>query len=124
MRASRRRTHPHPQDPGRVGHGRGGLPLDGLDAPGAEAWENQNDWEIWLEVPVQAVRELIEEHGGEHAEQDRRTYRVTVLRTERIEFAVEADSREDAEARYLADGVEVASETDSTSVESVTVGQQ
>ncbi|KPC74320.1 hypothetical protein ADL27_50555, partial [Streptomyces sp. NRRL F-6602] len=66
--------------------------FDGLDAPETEAWENQDDWEIWLtggrlddgplylEVPVQAVRALIEEHGGEHAEQDRCTYRVTILR--------------------------------------------
>ncbi|MEU2380393.1 hypothetical protein [Streptomyces misionensis] len=108
----------------------------GLDAPDTEAWADQDDWEAWLtggslddgplylEVPVQAVRELIEQHGGEHADQDRRTYRVTILRTERIEFAVEADSREDAEARYLMDGVEVASETDSTSIESVTLDQE
>ncbi|MFJ3183888.1 hypothetical protein ACIPJN_36635 [Streptomyces sp. NPDC086796] len=53
----------------------------------------------------------------------RRTYRVGILRTEFIEFTVEADSPEDAEARYLADGIEVGSETDSTSVESVTLDQ-
>ncbi|MGW4180379.1 hypothetical protein [Streptomyces rubiginosohelvolus] len=108
----------------------------GLDAPDTQAWQHEVDWEAWLtggslgdgplylEVPVQAVRALIEQHGGEHAEQDLRTYRVTVLRTERIAFAVEADSQEDAEARYLADGVEVASETDATSVEGVTLDQK
>ncbi|OEJ20829.1 hypothetical protein AR457_41915 (plasmid) [Streptomyces agglomeratus] len=54
----------------------------------------------------------------------RRTYRVGILRTEFIEFTIEADSPEDAEARYLMDGIEVGSETDSTSVESVTLDQQ
>lgn len=38
-------------------------------------------------------------------------YRVTVLRHENIEFELEADSVEDAQARYLADGDEVSSET-------------
>lgn len=109
---------------------------DGLGVPDAEAWENEDSWEGWLtggslgdrplylDVPVQAVRELIEQHGGEAAEQDQSTYRVTIRRTEFIAFAVEADSPEAAQARYLMDGVEVASETDSTSVESVTLDQQ
>ncbi|MFE1075140.1 hypothetical protein ACFW5W_28475 [Streptomyces sp. NPDC058783] len=52
------------------------------------------------------------------------TYRVAILRTEYIEFTVEADSREAAEANYLMDGVEVGSETRSTSVESVTLDRQ
>lgn len=49
----------------------------GLDAPDTEAWENEDNVEVWLttgsfgegrlfgEVPVQAVRDLIEQHGGE-----------------------------------------------------------
>ncbi|MET9016947.1 hypothetical protein ABZX74_39725 [Streptomyces olivaceoviridis] len=103
---------------------------DGLNAPDTDAWESEDDREervtgaLYRDVPVRAVRELIEQHGGEHTEQDRRTYRVTILRAERIEFTVEADSPEDAEARYLADGIEVGSETDSTSVESVTLDQE
>jgi hypothetical protein len=39
-------------------------------------------------------------------------YHVNVRRTEDITFAVEADSPEDAEARYLRDGDEIASSTD------------
>ncbi|MFE7443811.1 hypothetical protein ACFU7X_25560 [Streptomyces chartreusis] len=55
----------------------------GLTAPGIEAWENEDQWEEWLTggnlgsggalfvyVPVQAIRELIEEHGGEHEDQE------------------------------------------------------
>ncbi|MFI1703005.1 hypothetical protein [Streptomyces griseoruber] len=56
----------------------------GLDAPDGDAWEREDAWEEWLtggelgggggrlflEVPVEAVRALIEEHGGEHPEQD------------------------------------------------------
>ncbi|NGO40605.1 hypothetical protein [Streptomyces ureilyticus] len=54
----------------------------GLTAPDAEAWEREDSWEEWLtggsleggglflEVPVQAIRELIEEHGGEHEDQE------------------------------------------------------
>jgi len=49
------------------------------------------------------------------------TYRVTILRTESIEFTLDANSPEDAEARYLMDGTEVASGTESTTVESVTL---
>ncbi|MDG5807882.1 hypothetical protein P9869_35600 [Streptomyces ossamyceticus] len=49
----------------------------GLDAPDTEAWEYEDNVEVWLttgsfgegrlfgEVPVQAVRDLIEQHGGE-----------------------------------------------------------
>ena len=56
---------------------------EGLDAPDSEAWELEDDIELWLtsgdepdrgrlfyDVPVSAVRALIEEHGGEGAEQD------------------------------------------------------
>jgi hypothetical protein len=58
------------------------FPLPGLDVPDTEAWENEDCLEGWLtggdldddplylDVPVQAVRDLIEQHGGEHAEQD------------------------------------------------------
>ncbi|MFJ2589662.1 hypothetical protein [Streptomyces sp. NPDC087538] len=54
----------------------------GLDAPDTEAWENEDQWEAWLTggefsdgslylaVPVDAVRELIVQHGGEHADQE------------------------------------------------------
>ncbi|MFJ8896735.1 hypothetical protein ACIRCZ_19290 [Leifsonia sp. NPDC102414] len=54
----------------------------GLEAPDTEAWENEDDWEIWLtggefgdgslygDVPVEAVRALIVEHGGEHENQE------------------------------------------------------
>ncbi|MGW1037529.1 hypothetical protein [Streptomyces antibioticus] len=56
--------------------------LPGLTAPDTEAWENEDDWEVWLtggefgdgslygDVPVEAVRDLIVEHGGEHANQE------------------------------------------------------
>ncbi|MGW3200019.1 hypothetical protein ACWDBD_36740 [Streptomyces sp. NPDC001118] len=49
----------------------------GLDAPAGEAWENEDQWEEWLtggnlgegrlflDVPVQALRDLIAQHGGE-----------------------------------------------------------
>ncbi|MEV7657887.1 hypothetical protein AB0O39_27430 [Streptomyces anulatus] len=57
--------------------------LPGLFPPAAEAWANedrQQDWltggalgqggGLYLDVPVQAVRDLVEQHGGEHAIQD------------------------------------------------------
>ncbi|MER6632237.1 hypothetical protein ABT301_29155 [Streptomyces sp. NPDC000987] len=56
--------------------------LPGLDAPDGDGWDNRDPVGEWLdggrmdngllfcEVPVDAVRLLIEEHGGEHAEQD------------------------------------------------------
>ncbi len=43
-------------------------------------------------------------------------FEVHVRRTEDITFAIEADDREDAEARYLSDGEEIASSTDALSV--------
>ncbi|MBD0844275.1 hypothetical protein [Streptomyces sp. TRM68416] len=52
----------------------------GLTAPDTEAWENEDPWEDWLtggsgettygDVPVEAVRELIVAHGGEHENQE------------------------------------------------------
>lgn len=45
---------------------------------------------------------------------------VEILRTERIEFMVEADSKDGAEARYLMDGDETASATESIRVVDVT----
>ncbi|MEV7535426.1 hypothetical protein [Streptomyces hydrogenans] len=54
----------------------------GLTAPATEAWANEDSAELFLssqdaegrrlflDVPVTAVRALIEEHGGEHADQD------------------------------------------------------
>jgi hypothetical protein len=54
----------------------------GLTAPDTEAWENEDQWEEWLtggnlgegglflDVPVEAIRELIEQHGGEHEDQE------------------------------------------------------
>ncbi|GGY71106.1 hypothetical protein GCM10010363_60310 [Streptomyces omiyaensis] len=54
----------------------------GLTVPATEAWANEYGVELFLsgqnaegrrlflDVPVTAVRELIEEHGGEHADQD------------------------------------------------------
>jgi hypothetical protein len=44
---------------------------------------------------------------------------VTVTRTERITFVLDADSREDAEYRYLADAREIGSKTVSLTVDSV-----
>lgn len=50
-----------------------------LEAPDTEAWENEDQVEAWLigggdfsdyiDVPVQAVRDLIAAHGGEHEDQ-------------------------------------------------------
>ncbi|MFF9070522.1 hypothetical protein ACF09E_34770 [Streptomyces sp. NPDC014891] len=54
----------------------------GLTAPSTDAWAKEDQWglnltdqdgegrSLFLEVPVDAVRALIEEHGGEHADQD------------------------------------------------------
>ncbi|MCX4682571.1 hypothetical protein OG413_46155 [Streptomyces sp. NBC_01433] len=54
----------------------------GLTAPDTEAWGDEDSWEGWLtgggldggplylDVPVEAVRELIEQHGGEHDDQE------------------------------------------------------
>lgn len=47
-------------------------------------------------------------------------WQVTVLRTERITFELEAADKDDAERRYLMDGDETDSETTSTSIEEVT----
>jgi hypothetical protein len=57
---------------------------EGVDPGDGEGWELEDDWELWLtatddepvrgrlfyEVPVDDVRQLIEEHGGEHPEQE------------------------------------------------------
>lgn len=53
----------------------------GLCAPNTDAWEDRDDTELFLTgdgfhgslypaVSVEAVREFIEQHGGEHADQD------------------------------------------------------
>lgn len=52
----------------------------GLTAPDTEAWEDADSMESWLTggpsettyegVPVEAVRELIRAHGGEHEDQE------------------------------------------------------
>ncbi|MFB6841864.1 hypothetical protein [Streptomyces sp. NPDC056361] len=54
----------------------------GLTAPSTEAWATEDSHELFLtgqdgegrslflDVPVDAVREFIQEHGGEHADQD------------------------------------------------------
>ncbi|MFI2764926.1 hypothetical protein ACH5A3_39860 [Streptomyces echinatus] len=54
----------------------------GLTAPDTEAWANEDRAEVWLvgdntdegglylDVPVEAVRELIVQHGGEHENQE------------------------------------------------------
>ncbi|MET8861268.1 hypothetical protein [Streptomyces sp. NPDC004579] len=54
----------------------------GLTAPDTEAWENEDYWDGWLtggklgegtlcvDVPVEAVRALIVQHGGEHEDQE------------------------------------------------------
>ena len=57
--------------------------LPGLFPPATEAWENEDRYEDWLtggalgqggglylDVPVQAIRDLIEQHGGEHPDQE------------------------------------------------------
>ncbi|GHA47703.1 hypothetical protein GCM10010329_82620 [Streptomyces spiroverticillatus] len=52
----------------------------GLTAPDSPGWQNQDPWEDYLtgdehggthclEVPVEAIRELIAAHGGEHQDQ-------------------------------------------------------
>ncbi|MFF3265298.1 hypothetical protein ACFYWO_39820 [Streptomyces sp. NPDC002932] len=53
----------------------------GLLTPDTAAWKNEGQWEAWLtgdelsdgtlylDVPVAAVRDLIEQHGGEHEDQ-------------------------------------------------------
>ncbi|WP_331727101.1 hypothetical protein OG725_37190 (plasmid) [Streptomyces sp. NBC_01213] len=59
----------------------------GLRAPDAEGWENEDRVELFLlgenlggrlflDVPVSAVRDLIEQHGGEHADQSWRDWSV------------------------------------------------
>lgn len=50
-------------------------------------------------------------------------YEVTASRTESIMFVVDADSPEDAEARYLIDGDEVASKTVELSVGTVQLAE-
>ncbi|WP_052499861.1 hypothetical protein [Streptomyces vietnamensis] len=55
----------------------------GLTAPDTEAWENEDSWEDWLtggtlgnesgmflDVPAEALRDLIIQHGGEHDDQE------------------------------------------------------
>ncbi|PJE97096.1 hypothetical protein CUT44_14010 [Streptomyces carminius] len=54
----------------------------GLTVPNTEAWENEDQWEGWLtggdlggeplylDVPIDAVRDLILQHGGEHEDQE------------------------------------------------------
>ncbi|MET9324091.1 hypothetical protein ABZX75_28570 [Streptomyces sp. NPDC003038] len=55
----------------------------GLTAPDSEAWETEDSWEDWLtggtlgnesgmflDVPTDALRDLIIQHGGEHDDQD------------------------------------------------------
>ncbi|WP_374987211.1 hypothetical protein [Streptomyces fradiae] len=54
----------------------------GLTAPDTEAWVSEDQWEVWLtggefgdgslylDVPVEAVRDLIVQHGGEHENQE------------------------------------------------------
>lgn len=55
---------------------------DEIATPDSEGWQGEGPWEAWLtagdaavdgryfyEVPVADVRTLIEEHGGEHADQ-------------------------------------------------------
>lgn len=46
-------------------------------------------------------------------------YEVIVTRTELITFVVEADSAADAEDRYLGEGDEVASRTDTITIQSI-----
>ncbi|MFD0269572.1 hypothetical protein ACFVGY_23850 [Streptomyces sp. NPDC127106] len=54
----------------------------GLTAPDTEAWENEDSWGDWLtggtlgnesgmflDVPTEALRDLIAQHGGEHDDQ-------------------------------------------------------
>ncbi|MEV8536135.1 hypothetical protein [Streptomyces sp. NPDC051211] len=55
----------------------------GLSAPDTEAWAGEDSWEEWLtggnlgadtgtflDVPTEALRDLIGEHGGEHEDQE------------------------------------------------------
>ncbi|MFI8178031.1 hypothetical protein ACIF6H_32580 [Streptomyces microflavus] len=122
------------------------FPFPGVYVPNVEEWENEAGWDgrlsvegpgngpllmnepvrcsLFMDVPVEAIRELIEAHGGEGAEQDRAVYRVTVQRTEIIEHLIEADSPQDARARYLADGEEVGVASESTRIESVMLDEQ
>ncbi|MEU5164302.1 hypothetical protein AB0G74_32440 [Streptomyces sp. NPDC020875] len=63
-------------------------------------------------------------YGTPTCRSPRRTYRVAVLRTEFVEFTVQADSPGDARARYRADGVEVGRETGPTGVGSIMLDRQ
>ncbi|MEU8530089.1 hypothetical protein AB0C77_31600 [Streptomyces sp. NPDC048629] len=69
----------------------------GLTAPDTEAWENEDTLEQWLthdepgghlylDVPADAVRELIQDHLGEDEEQDRVDFPP-------VRFLIEARSR-------------------------------
>ncbi|MEU6460108.1 hypothetical protein [Streptomyces sp. NPDC047065] len=56
--------------------------LSDLEAPDTDAWESEDRWEVWLtggefgdgslylDVPVEAVRDLVLQHGGEHENQE------------------------------------------------------
>ncbi|WP_406178058.1 hypothetical protein [Streptomyces canus] len=58
------------------------LLFPGVDVPDGDAWLREDAWELsltqgdarggrlFVEVPLEAVRALIEDHGGEHPEQD------------------------------------------------------
>ncbi|MYR63882.1 hypothetical protein GTY54_49345 [Streptomyces sp. SID625] len=109
---------------------------DEISTPDGDAWELEDHWEAWLtagdepvdgryfyEVPAAGVRQLIEEHGGEHADQsapttDRFDQAVTdgtgtgrrpMLRIRLADgqiIAVTADAGNDYPDVYLPEGIE------------------
>ncbi|MFI9186831.1 hypothetical protein ACIGXG_31950 [Streptomyces goshikiensis] len=94
----------------------------GLTAPAAEAWGNEDDLEEWLtggdaggaptylDVPIDAVRELIVQHGGEHENQEppvpsAETGVETEGDTQVLDLFAIADLRGRFEDGYSADGI-------------------
>ncbi|MEU6965086.1 hypothetical protein [Streptomyces chrestomyceticus] len=84
----------------------------GLTAPDTEAWENEDQWEVWLtggefgdgslylDVPIEAVRDLIAQHGGEHGNQgpakaDEAEKAETIATRALAEWGIRADRSDD-----------------------------
>ncbi|MEV7535431.1 hypothetical protein [Streptomyces hydrogenans] len=94
----------------------------GLTAPDTEAWENEESLEEWLtggdagaaptylDVPIEAVRELIAQHGGEHENQeqpapDTETGKETENDAPVLDLFAIANLRGRFEDGYSADGI-------------------
>ena len=96
----------------------------GLTAPDTEAWENEDQWEVWLtggefgdgslylDVPVEAVRDLIVQHGGEHENQEAPyAPEVQVVTTPRFDRLAAIGTGPAVERVHLADGQGIAIRT-------------